>query len=299
MAHLYGPFFEKVWRDALILPGFENLVDSHASEVASYFRISTAEARARMQEAWDNRADQQNARLSGRHTKNAIREYYVEQQHGVFASMYWHSLMPDRWALHSVAALQYMMQFAEGRRVFEFGHGVGSSAILFSAHGFEVVLGDVSRAYRDFAGDRLRARQRDVRFLDLVHETPEPESYDVVVSLDVLEHIPNPIPELQTLWRCLKPGGVMILGICFGRDPNQPEHLLHHRFGVLDRIRPLGLERIPTPSLFVYYKRALSGARKMLYRFQDMGLALLADLNAAGVPLVWRLTHTAMSPPEP
>jgi SAM-dependent methyltransferase len=296
VARLYGPFFEKAWRDALILPGLESLPESHASEVASYFRISPEEARTRMADAWNRRTELQLAGLQKRQTKSEIRDYYVEQEHGVLASMYWHTLLPDRWALHSVAALQHAKQFAEGKRVFEFGHGVGSTGLLFSAHGFEVTLGDVSRAYRDFAGHRFRTRQRDVRFLDLVQESPEAETYDVVVSLDVIEHIPNPMPELQKLWRCLKPGGVMILGICFGRDPSQPEHILHYRLGVLDRIRSLGLERVPTSALLVYYKRELSAARKMLYRAQDIGMALVEDLNAAGLPLLWRLTRTAVPP---
>jgi hypothetical protein len=34
----------------------------------------------------------------------------------------------------------------------------------------------------------------------------------------------------------------------------------------------------------------------LLYRIQDFGMAMVEDLNAMGVPLVWRLTRTAVPP---
>ena len=297
MAILYGPHYETTWRDALILPGHDDMLESLASEVADYYKISPQAAVLRMREAWDERSETMHAEFGRRRSKEDVLDYYRLQQHGVLVSMYWHSLQPDRWALNSVAALHNVFQFAGGRRVFEFGHGVGSTGILFATHGFEVTLGDVSPAYRDFARYRLARRGLACRLVDLTQEAPSPESYDVVVSLDVIEHIPNPLPELQRLWGCLRPGGVMALGICFGKDPAMPEHVLHYRLGVLDRIRALGLERVPATPLLVYYKREISATRKAFYRFQDFWVALVEDLNALGVPLVWRLARTAVPPP--
>lgn len=237
------------------------------------------------------------ASFGARRTKAEILEYYQEQQHGILVSMYWHSLVPDRWALNSVAALQNVVQFGEGNRVFEFGHGVGSTAVLFLRNGYDLTIGDVSTGYRDFARFRLARRGLNAEFVDLTQAAPAQESFDVVVSLDVIEHIPDPLPELKRLWRALRPGGVMALGICFGKDPSMPEHVLHYRLGVLDRIRSLGMERVPATPLLVYYKRDLSRARRAFYRFQDFFEALVEDLNALGVPLVWRLARTAVPPP--
>jgi len=43
----------------------------------------------------------------------------------------------------------------------------------------------------------------------------EASSYDLIVCIDVLEHLPHPHKALQNLWQALKPGGLMIL-----RAPN-------------------------------------------------------------------------------
>ena len=86
------------------------------------------------------------------------------------------------------------------------------------------------------------------------------------------------------------------MNVVFGRDASNPEHLLYHRLGVLDRFRTVGFERLPS-TLLTYYKRPLGPARKMLYRFQDVVDALTLDLASKGFSLPWRLTHV-MVPPD-
>ena len=181
----------------------------------------------------------------------------------------------------------YVQRFAEGNRLFEFGHGVGSTAILFARYGFDLTLGDIAESYRRFAQHRFQRRGLPARFVDLAKETPEPEAYDAVVSFDVIEHIPNPLPEIRKLWACLKPGGLMVLNIAFGCDPQNPEHVLHRRTGVLDRIRQMGFERIPTPFLLVYEKRDLGAKEKKLYRAQDFLDAMIADMGPRWPRWVW------------
>ena len=277
MAQLYGPHYQKLWRDALLLPGQTELLDSLASELASFRGSTPAEALALMKQSWADAQQPVAVSFPVDPTPEALRAYYATQEHGLPASLYWHSLVPDRWALHSVAALHAALQFSDGRRVFEFGHGAGSTAILFARHGFELSLGDVSPAYRALAEHRLALRGLPAEFLDLKREEPAEGAYDVAVSLDVLEHIEDPLPPLRLLWRCLRDGGLLVLNIAFGVHPDNPEHLLPFRTGVQDRIRALGFERIPNPWLLVYYKRPLGRARRALYRAQDLLDAVVTD----------------------
>jgi SAM-dependent methyltransferase len=294
MAQLYGPFYKNAWEQALLLPGFTDLLESLTSEVAAFYNISEEEARNRMVANWEQRDKIMLGTLPKNQTTEKLRDYYTDQEHGIYDSMYWHSLRPNRWALHSVAALFQLLQYTEGRRVFEFGHGVGSTGILLARHGFDVTLGDISRNYRAFSEYRLRLRGLEGRFMDLTQSDPEPNTYDAVVSLDVIEHIPKPMPEIKKLYDCLKPGGVMALNICFGHDPGNPEHVLYWRTGVLDRIRALGFERIPA-TLLVYHKRELSLFRKPLYRVQDFTAAIVEDV-CARLPKLGRLFHIYCAP---
>jgi ubiquinone/menaquinone biosynthesis C-methylase UbiE len=295
MAQLYGPFYQQIWRQALCLPGRTDLFESLAAEAAGYFGISEEDAQRRMVEVWKNRRSLMEASLP-RGPGEDLRSYYSSQEYGIWTSLYWHSLRPDRFALHSVAALHALQQYVDGPKVFEFGHGIGSTGILLAREGLQVTLGDVSASYRAFAAHRWRLRGfEESCFFDLLLDVPEPETYDAVVSLDVLEHIPNCFTELVKLWRCLKYGGLLVLNIAFGKDPNNPEHLLAWRTGILDRIRALGMERIPAPSLLLFYKRDLGKARRLLYRFQDLPHALLQDVWARW-PKLQRLTSIYCPP---
>ena len=77
-------------------------------------------------------------------------------------------------------------------------------------------------------------------------------------------------------------------------DPHNPEHVLHRRIGVLDRIRQMGFERIPTPYLLVYYKRDLGQRERRLYRMQDFLDVMIDDMGTRWPRLnrVFRFYHT-------
>jgi SAM-dependent methyltransferase len=236
-------------------------------------------------------------RLPTETTAETLEAYYRQTgEEGLYLALYWHSLIPDRYALHSVSALHHILQFAEGKRVFEYGHGVGSTAILFARHRMDVTAGDVSTGLRRFAEWRMEVRGLKAKFIDVGNWAPDPGSYDAMVSLDVLEHILDPLPIIRRMHAALRPGGVMVLNVVFGRDDSNPEHVLPWRTGVLNRIRAIGFERIRAPYLLVYYKRALGVPRKALYALQDTVDSLVEDLSAK-IPGLWRLVRICSVPP--
>jgi SAM-dependent methyltransferase len=295
VAQLYGPHYQRIWHDALLLPGHSRLRESLAAEFGSYRGASPDEAWDLMERAWADADRIAGAEFPAAPSAASLREYYATQVNGLAAGLYWHSLVPDRWALHSVAALHAAQQLADGHRVFEFGHGAGSTAILFARHGFALTLGDVNDGYRDLTRHRLALRGLTAEFVDLRTSLPQPGAFDVAVSLDVLEHLWDPMGAMRTLWMSLREGGVLILNIAFGRHAHHPEHRLRWRTGVLDRIRSVGFERVPNPSLLVYYKRALSRPRRFLYRAQDLLDALVADACSVA-PRLQVLARIARAP---
>lgn len=101
-------------------------------------------------------------------------------------------------------------------------------------------------------------------------------TYDVIVSLDVLEHIPSPVDAVEALTRLLKPGGLLILNIAFGLREDTPEHLVPRRLNVLDRIRGLGLQKANMDTFQVFFKSAVPGP-SLLRRSADVCFALWED----------------------
>jgi SAM-dependent methyltransferase len=296
MALLYGPHYERIWTDALLLPGHDDLLTSLATEVAEHYGEPVDDARERMRAAFEERGRLMAEQFPSASADPAELVAYYSDRRGVYTSAYWHSLRADRYALHAVSALHAVQSHAPGPRVFEFGHGVGSAAILFAQHGFDVGAGDISTSYRDFAQVRLDRRGLGVELVALEQDDPPSAAFDAVVSFDVLEHIPQPLEALARMRDRLVPGGVVVMNVAVGRDPNNPEHLIHRHLGFDDRIRGLGFERVPHPSLFVLYRRAHGGARRALYRLQDSLVAARDDV-VLRAPTAGALLQARRSPP--
>jgi SAM-dependent methyltransferase len=293
MAKLYGPQYESLWREALLLPGHDDLLESLAVEVADHLGGTADSAREEMRRAFEQRGSLAADRFPD--DPERLVEYYNDTL-GIYVSAYWHSLVADRYALHAVAGLHAVQQLADGPRVFEFGHGIGSAALLFARHGLSVAAGDVSAHYRSFAAARAARRGIELKLVPLEERDPSRGAFDAVVSFDVLEHVPAPLAAVERMRDWLTPGGVLVLNVAFGRDPNNPEHLLARRLGFVDRIRGLGFERVPHPSLLVFYRRPVGRARAGLYRIQDAVLTATDDV-VAKLPQVTPLAKTHRTPP--
>ena len=295
MAVLYGPHYERIWREALLLPDHDDLLESLATEVGEHYGEPVYEARERMRATFESRLSHAATRFPETDDPERLAEYYSDAA-GVYMSAYWHSLRADRYALHAVAGLHAVQSLATGSRVFEFGHGIGSAAILFQRYGFEVAAGDISSSYRDFARARFGRRGLPIDLVELEGADPPDGEFDAVVSFDVLEHVPGPLAALERMRDWLKPGGVLAINVAIGTDPANPEHLIRRRLGFEDRIRSLGFERVPHPSLVVLYRRAVRPGRRLLYRAQDALVAARDDV-VGRAPASGVLLQARRSPP--
>lgn len=98
-----------------------------------------------------------------------------------------------------------------GRDVLDLGSGFGGSAVWFERYGARLVVGveieedKVSRA-KEFAA---RAGSKNVRFVLGQGEALPflPDSFDLIVMYDVLEHVVSPRATIDECWRVLRPGG--------------------------------------------------------------------------------------------
>lgn len=103
----------------------------------------------------------------------------------------------------------------EGARVYASGCGMAGTVLAYHAFGAAEVVGTEIDDETVQLG-RLRTRGLpgvDVRLIDPARPLPFPDGhFDVVESLDVIEHVTDLEPYARELGRVLAPGGVAIVG---------------------------------------------------------------------------------------
>jgi SAM-dependent methyltransferase len=92
-------------------------------------------------------------------------------------------------------------------RVLDFGSGVGATAHMFTALGFDTTLADVSDTLLDFARFRLERRDVPATYVNLNNDALPVGAYQAITAVDVVAHIPNLEETLAMLWRALVPEG--------------------------------------------------------------------------------------------
>src|SRR5688572_6029073 len=145
----------------------------------------------------------------------AIRELVREEPEGIgeaalLAYAHWNPLIRHIfWKRVQVVAERALAEPVE--RALDFGCGVAMPAVTLARAGVEVTALDI-----DLGPQRRLARRvayPPIRFFEgPLEELPlETNGYDVVLALDVLEHVPDLEPPLARLHDLLRPRGRLIV----------------------------------------------------------------------------------------
>ena len=115
-----------------------------------------------------------------------------------------------RNSAHAQAILKIISDATGGSRgrLLDIGTGRGDVLVEAARHGWDAegveISADAARVAREHLGLKVTAGSlRAAKFPD--------ESFDVVTMLDVIEHVPDPIADLQEVRRILKRGGLVVL----------------------------------------------------------------------------------------
>jgi 2-polyprenyl-3-methyl-5-hydroxy-6-metoxy-1,4-benzoquinol methylase len=113
-----------------------------------------------------------------------------------------------------ILALEKILGSFDGLKVLDFGCGTGSHGIFCSQVGAkEVTFLDVDGPLYNYAKWRCEARElTNVNFLTNEDDIPVNE-FDVVICMDVLEHVASPISVFNHITDSLKPGGLIALEV--------------------------------------------------------------------------------------
>jgi SAM-dependent methyltransferase len=122
----------------------------------------------------------------------------------------------------------------------------------------------------------------------------QPDSIDVAVALDVLEHLRDDRGVVGRIASCLRPGGVLVVNVpaypwLFGDHDVRLGHLRRYRPGEIEaHVRAAGLEVLHATPLFtttllllVAWRKLVQGRLGVKPRRSDVSLTLPAPLDAA------------------
>lgn len=130
-----------------------------------------------------------------------------------------------------VVAYSFAAREATGRRVLDCACGAGYGSWLLACAGAKSVVGvdheldSITWAKAHFGGGAVQFRQGEATSLPLASG-----DVDLVVSLELLEHLRDQAAFVEELWRVLSPGGVLVLSTPLGRGeqrlhPKDPRHV--------------------------------------------------------------------------
>ena len=132
------------------------------------------------------------------------------------------------------AMRQWMLDFllrhdlSKGR-ILICGDGIGIDSFFFAQAGYETTFFEVSHFGQQIARRLFDDYKVNVQIADSL-EIFEPESFDAIFSLDVLEHVPSPPDMVRNLARLLRPGGFFLVSAPFyAIHPQWPTHLKCNR----------------------------------------------------------------------
>jgi len=245
----------EVWRESLVLDGFDDPAESALHELALYFGMSPDEARQRCLNWEQESVAEWEAR--DRSSPEGLRDFYHTTQSWIFDTVWYHAQQyHGGQPAESVMIAERLAGIKSGRHL-DFGSGPGSTSLFFSKLGWQVSLADISTTLLEFARWRFAHRNLPAEFYDLNQEELPTEAFDLVTACDVMVHVPDPAATLRQLHRALKPGGLLVFNVDARpkRERENQWHLYLHAYPVLRPVRGVGFERLPRLEFFHVYRK--------------------------------------------
>ncbi len=122
---------------------------------------------------------------------------------------------------------EFAAMHARRGRALDMACGVGYGSRLLADHAELDVLGvdldpaAIAYATKRYAGPRTRFEQRDAQAFQ------DPDGFDTVVSLETIEHVPDPVLLIERLVAALRPGGVLVASVPTTPSVDVNPHHLH------------------------------------------------------------------------
>jgi len=106
---------------------------------------------------------------------------------------------------HKLVVATALRHAGPGRRALDLGAGSGALAERLQDAGFRVIAADIDKYFE------LGSEFHQIDLNDPTFDRRFDPGFDVITSVEVIEHLENPTAFLRSIERLLKPNGVAIL----------------------------------------------------------------------------------------
>ncbi len=163
---------------------------------------------------------------------------------------------------------------SQGKRVLDVGCGNGYVLSRYARKGADVTGVDLTAKAIELSRRRfeLEGLSGDFEQIDGVHLPYPDNEFDIVCSMGVLHHIPDPGPTVDEIYRVLKPGGKVIIMLYYRYSYNNMvvlplKRLFDRRYKGMSHQDALNRNDGAGCPLVMVYSRP--EAHKLLHRFKD------------------------------
>ena len=200
----------------------------YIADAAEFTKVSPAEAEAELTKPNNSamRDDWAAWEKKGPMTEDRIVGFYKQTLAYIWDLGAWH--LYDLSKRQSDLAMVKQMQDLHAKNILDFGGGVGLNAMMMARAGLDVTLADLDSKTLDFGKFRADKHGVKMKFWKTdVEKAPPDDKYDVILCLDVLEHLPKNVlhDTVDKLIKLKTPKTVIIIHAPFGKTATHPMHL--------------------------------------------------------------------------
>jgi 2-polyprenyl-3-methyl-5-hydroxy-6-metoxy-1,4-benzoquinol methylase len=202
--------------------------EEYVQDVMTFTRTSAEQVRARMKqgavplkeewEAWEKQ---------GPMTPERIKAFYKQTANYIYELGHWH-LWDAKKRRSDLALIEDMRTKFKPKNILDFGGGCGLNALPIARAGFDVTLADLDSTTLRFAVFRAERHRIPLKIWKSdIEPAPPDKKYDVILVLDVLEHLPKDELDsvVEKLIQLKHAKTEIILSAPFGRTAIHPMHL--------------------------------------------------------------------------
>jgi SAM-dependent methyltransferase len=203
------------------------LRDEFIELIAEFFRIPQAEARKRLDKDLQHPGSLVAAawHLANPQSPDEVIRFYQETDSYVYDLAADHCRARRRPVWNTI--VQRVERRGSAQNVLLYGDGIGTDSLALSRRGHQVTYFDLPGITANFARFRFEKAgfKHQITVVEGVDEIP-PEAFDVIVCIEVLEHVTDPLGTMRCLHRALKYEGVALITESFESvGPDYPSHL--------------------------------------------------------------------------